>query len=128
MVLNSQASLERARFRNNRMAGIANWTSDLLAKDLMLEDTNGQLSNGSFGHGLSLLYGATADVENVLIRGNRSAGLVMGGEQTKLTASQVEIAGSQMSDCLAQELGFCDPGLVGHGLLQLGGSTVLEDF
>jgi len=73
----AQATVTRAAFEGNRMAGIRaeGEGTELILADLAVTETQAQSSDGNFGRGLNVQSGARATVSRALFLRNTSSGI-----------------------------------------------------
>ncbi len=93
----AEVNVERIRVADNSYFGIGAWdgfrapaetTTAISMKDLSIVNTTDSEGNeGSFGDGLIVAYGASAVLENFIIQNNSRVGLLVGGESSRVEAT-----------------------------------------
>lgn len=89
----AQLRMERALIEANHYAGVtgSNPGTSLVLEDLVVRDTESQLSEGYYGRGIGIVDGASAEVRRVLVEGNREIGVSISGTDTMLTLEDASL-------------------------------------
>ena len=93
----AEVNAERVLIEDNSYFGIGAWdgfrapsetTTAIEMKDLQIVNTtNAEGNEGTFGDGLIVAYGASAILENFIIQNNARVGLLVGGSSSSVEAS-----------------------------------------
>ena len=109
--LGARAEVYHALIASNRWSGVSVFDADteLVLEDAVVRDTREQLSDGDFGPGLTVGFGARAEVRRALIANNRETGI------------GVFDADLRLEDAVVRDTESVSDGTLGRGLtMELG--------
>jgi hypothetical protein len=94
------AELTRATFEGNATVGILvkGAGAQLTATDVVVRETQARASDDTFGCGLDIYGGATADLTRAVFDGNRSAGIIAAEAGTEIVARDLSVHDTQADE------------------------------